>query len=75
MRAITIVGVLLVVIGLGSFLLEDLPYATQQEAASVGPLEATIETEKSISLPPVIGGITLVGGILLLALTARRKSS
>ena len=73
MKPQTIVGILLIVIGLGSFLLEGLPYATQEESVSIGPLEATVETEKSVSVPPIIGGIALVGGIVLLVVTARRK--
>ena len=74
MRAQTVIGVLLVLVGLATFLLEGIPYATQQEAVSIGPLEATVETEKAIAVPPVIGGLALAGGIVLLATGMRRDA-
>jgi hypothetical protein len=40
----------------------------------LGPLEAKTETRESIPLPPVLGGVALVAGILLLVVPARRRT-
>ena len=40
-----------------------------------GPIQATAETQKTIPLPPVVGGLALVGGIVVLAIGARRSAA
>jgi hypothetical protein len=36
----------------------------------VGPLQATADREKTIPLPPLVGGLSLAGGIALLIIGA-----
>jgi hypothetical protein len=38
----------------------------------VGPIKATAEKEKTIPLPPILGGLALAGGVVLLVVGARR---
>ena len=33
----------------------------------IGPVHATAEQHKTIPLPPILGGLALVGGVVLLA--------
>jgi hypothetical protein len=39
----------------------------------IGPLEATTETEKSIPLPPLLGGLALAGGVVLLIAGSKKR--
>jgi hypothetical protein len=39
----------------------------------VGPIEATAERQKTIPLPPLLGGLALAGGVVLLIAGSRRK--
>lgn len=72
MKAATIVGIALIVLGLVVFGYHGITYTTQEKVLDLGPLQATVEKEKTIPLPPIVGGVALVGGIVLLIVGARR---
>jgi hypothetical protein len=40
----------------------------------IGPIKATAETQKTIPLSPVLGGLALVGGIVLVVVGAKKSS-
>ena len=45
---------------------QGITYTTQKDVINLGPIHATTEQKKTIPLPPILGGIALVGGIVLL---------
>ena len=55
MRAATVIGVPLIALGLGALLYQGFTYTTRQKLVTLGPLEATRETQSTIPLPPVVG--------------------
>ena len=71
MRPTFIIGVLLIVLGILSLVYQGIPYTSQEEVVDFGPVNVTAETKKSVPLPPILGGIALAGGILLVAKSAR----
>jgi uncharacterized membrane protein len=73
MRTATIVGIILIVIGIISLAYQGITYKTEKKVVDIGPIEATKTEHKTIPLPPILGGIALVGGILLV-LTAKKQS-
>jgi hypothetical protein len=66
MKPATLVGVILIVLSVISFAYEGITYTTREKVLDIGPLHATVETQKTIPIPPIVGGIALVGGIVLL---------
>jgi hypothetical protein len=40
----------------------------------IGPIEATTEERKTIPLPPILGGASLVAGVVLLIAGSRTKT-
>ena len=66
MKAPTLVGIVLIVIGVLVFVFQGITYTTRENVVDIGPLHAQKETTKTIPLPPMLGGIALVGGIALL---------
>src|SRR5438034_958829 len=46
---------------------------TREKVIDLGPIKATKETEKTIPLPPILGGAALAGGVVLLIAGARSK--
>jgi hypothetical protein len=72
MRVITIVGVVLIVLGVVALVYQDFTYATRERVLRVGPVEVRKETQKTIPLPPLIGGVPLAGGIMLVLVGAKR---
>jgi uncharacterized membrane protein len=71
-RAITMVGVVLIIIGVVMLAYQGFTYTTREKVLEVGPVEVQKETRKTIPLPPLIGGLALAGGIVLVIMGARR---
>ncbi len=74
MKPLTLVGILLVILGALALAYQGISYTRQEKILDVGPIHATTETHERIPLPPILGGLTLVGGISLLFMGARQKS-
>jgi uncharacterized membrane protein YidH (DUF202 family) len=68
-----IVGIILIVIGVIALAYGGISYTRREKVLDIGPLEATTETRETIPLPPVLGGLALAGGIVLLIASSRRK--
>jgi len=66
-----ILAIALIVLGVISLAYQGISYTTHKKVIDLGPIEATTKTEETIPLPPILGGISLVGGIALLALGKR----
>jgi len=72
MRTMTLVGVLLVLLGVAALVYQGISYTSREQVLKIGPVEATKETTKTIAFPPVLERAALVGGIVLVLLGARR---
>jgi hypothetical protein len=66
MKPAVLVGVLLIVLGVIALAYQGITYTTHKRVLDVGPIHATKEEHKTIPLPPVLGGLALAGGVLLL---------
>jgi hypothetical protein len=73
-KAITWIGILFVVLGALALGYQGINYTRTETVFDVGPIHATAEKSERIPLPPVIGGLALVGGIVLLVVGARKKA-
>ncbi len=70
----SIVAIILIVIGLVAFAYQGITYTTREKAVDLGPLQITAEKTHTIPLPPILGGVCLLGGILLLVFGNKRIS-
>ena len=65
MNGRTVPGTALVVIGLFALAYQGLNYTTQKKVVDIGPIHATKEEHHTIPLPPILGSLALVGGIVV----------
>ncbi|MEX2534386.1 MAG: hypothetical protein WD273_02210 [Trueperaceae bacterium] len=72
MRTATIIGVILVVLGIVALIYQGVSYTTEQTVLDVGPLEVEAEERRTIPLPPILGALSLIGGVVLIV-AGRRK--
>lgn len=71
MKAASVAGILLIVIGILGLVYQGIGYTKRKHVLDVGPIHATKETHETIPISPVLGGLALVGGIVLLAVSAK----
>ena len=73
MKPATIIGIVLIIVGVIGFAWGGLGWTTQKKDAQLGPLEITHKESHGIALPPVASGICLVGGIVLVIVGSRKN--
>ncbi|MEX1119108.1 MAG: hypothetical protein WEB60_10000 [Terrimicrobiaceae bacterium] len=66
MKPLQLVGIALIALGIVAFAYQGITYTTKEKAIDLGPLQVTTEKTNTIPLPPILGGIVLIGGIVLL---------
>ncbi len=72
MKTATILGIALIMLAVVAFAYQGITYTTREKVIDLGPLQATVDKEQTIPLPPLVGGLALVSGIALLIVGARR---
>ncbi len=66
MKTTTLIAILLIALGVVAFGYQGFTYTTREKVVDLGPLQMTAEKTKTFPLPPIVGAIALVGGIVLL---------
>ena len=74
MTPITLVGIALIVLGIVAFAYQGITYTSREKVIDIGPLQASVDTKKTFPLPPILGGLLLIGGIALVVVGARKSS-
>jgi hypothetical protein len=74
MKPISIAGIVLVVLGALALAYQGITYTKREKIVDIGPIHATADTQKTIPLPPILGGIALIGGVVLLVAGAKRTA-
>jgi uncharacterized membrane protein HdeD (DUF308 family) len=67
------IGLVLVIVGIVALAWGGISWTREKTVVDLGPIEATAEERETIPLPPVLGVISLVGGILLLVVPEKRR--
>src|SRR5687768_13641059 len=68
-----IVGLVLVIIGLVSLLWGGISWTREETIVDIGPIEARSQERETIPLPPIVGGLALVAGAILLVVRERSR--
>jgi hypothetical protein len=72
MKPAAIVGIFLVIIGVIGLAYGGISYTKEKTVVDIGPIKATADTRETIPVPPVLGGLALIGGIVLIVTSARK---
>lgn len=75
MRTTAVIGIILIALGILALAYQGITYTKEEKILEVGPVEATAETEETIPLPPILGGLSLAGGVALLIHGTRRSKA
>lgn len=69
MKPVGMVGLVLIVLGAIVVLLQGVSYVRDRQEVSVGPIE--IAAEERGFIPPVVGGLVLLAGVVLVVVGRR----
>ncbi|HUB17439.1 MAG TPA: hypothetical protein VL990_02310 [Acidobacteriaceae bacterium] len=72
MKAATIVGILLIVLGVIGFVAGGFSYTHEKKDVNMGPLQIQHKQTRTVPLSPILSGVALVGGIGLVLVGARK---
>jgi hypothetical protein len=61
-------GIIFIVIGIVALAYQGITYTTREKVVDIGPIHMTADKTNTIPLPPILGGLALVGGIVLLVM-------
>ncbi len=75
MRPKTLAAWILIAAGILALAYQGITYTTREKVVDLGPLKVTAQKEKTIPLPPILGGLALAGGIALVVVAARKSTS
>jgi hypothetical protein len=65
MRWLSILGVVLILVGIAALVVDYIPIHHREEVAKIGPLTATADKETDVVIPPYAGVIVIVVGAAL----------
>jgi uncharacterized membrane protein len=66
-------GIILVVLGVLALAYQWIRYTTQEKLIDLGPLKVTSTEKKTLPLPPIVGGVAIVGGIAMIYADRKKR--
>jgi hypothetical protein len=72
-KPVTLAGIALIILGVLALAYQGITYTTREKVIDLGPLKASVDTEKNIPLPPIVGVLALAGGVVLVIVGARKS--
>lgn len=62
---INVVGILLIIFGVASLGYQGFTYTKQEKVVEIGNVKLTADAQKTVNIPPLVGGLAFVAGIVL----------
>jgi uncharacterized membrane protein len=75
MKSATVAGIVLIILGIFAMAYQGITFTTQKKVADIGPIHATKDEKHTVPLTPVLGGLLLVGGVILVLSGSRSVHS
>ena len=73
MKSVPVPGIVLAVVGALILVYQGINYTRQKTVLDVGPIHATVDEREHIPLSPIIGGLALASGVILIAVGAKQR--
>jgi hypothetical protein len=73
MKAATVVGILLIVLGIIGFAWGGISFTHQKKDANIGPIQLSHKETNTLPISPILSGVSLVAGIGLIVVGARSR--
>lgn len=67
------IGIAIIIIGIIMMIYTGFNYVTTEKVVDLGPIEINKQTNYPVQWSPIIGGVLLIGGIVILALDKKKR--
>ena len=72
MKPLMILGIVLIILGAIGLAVQGITYTTRENVVDIGALKVTADTQKTIPIPAIAGGVALVAGIAVVVLASKK---
>ena len=72
MKTNTLLAAILIAVGIVAFAYQGITFTTREKSVDLGPVHVMTDKTRTIPLPPIVGAIALVGGIVLLVTGSKK---
>jgi len=72
MKTYTLLGIILIVVGIAAFAYQGITYTTREKVVDLGPIHMTADKTRTLPLTPVAGAVALAGGVVLLVMGSKK---
>ncbi len=72
MRGTVLLGVILLIAGLVGLASPMISYTKTEKVVDIGPVEVTAERQKRLPVPPIVGGLAAVAGLVIIVAGSRK---
>ena len=73
MRPNIIIAILLIAAGISAFVYQSITYKTREKVIDLGSVQVMADRTKTIPIPPLLGVVAIVGGLVLLVIEGRKS--
>jgi hypothetical protein len=73
-KSITLLGIALILLGIVAFTYRGGSDTSNDKIIDIGSIQATADSQKTILIPPLLGGLMLAGGIVLIVAGSKKSS-
>ena len=73
MKTYTLIGIILIAMGIAAFAYQGITYTTKETVVDLGPIHMSADKTRTIPLSPIMGALALVGGIVLLVAGSKKR--
>ncbi|HYQ88046.1 MAG TPA: DUF3185 domain-containing protein [Candidatus Binatia bacterium] len=74
MNGVTILGFLLIILGILGLVVGGVTYTKDKDTVDLGPVDITTKEKEHVHIPPAIAIVALIGGAFLVVAGSRRRS-
>lgn len=58
-------GIVLIILGVIMLVWTGFSYTKKEKVVDAGPIDISVDKEKSVNWPPYVGGIVLIAGVIV----------
>ena len=73
MSGVTVLGFLLIILGIVGLVVGGVSYTKDKHTADLGPVDITVKEKEHVQIPPALAIVALVGGALLVVAGNRQR--